>query len=581
MIHLDLLYAIFFILLINLTTANDKNHHYKVGEEVTFWYNKVGPYNNPQEVYKYYSLPFCHPTDKILKHKAKSLGVILEGTVLNDSGILVKYKESLNHHKTCELDITENVASKLSKAIKNSYWYQMYIDELPIWGMVGEYNTTDDKAYIYTHRSYSIEYNNDQIISVNLTSEYPKLIDINQIYNFTISVQWISTNKSFDKRFDKYLDFDFFHYKIHWFSIFNSFMIVLFLCGIVALILMKTLKSDYARYSIDNEDLELDTVIDESGWKQVNFDVFRAPPANIYFAAMLGIGSQFTILLLAILALVIIYDMYDERGSNETAAIVCYLLTSFIAGYISSKYYKRCGGKQWKKVMLLTASLYPLYCSMIGIILNSIAIYYKSTQALSFSTILLIFIIWLFISFPLNIIGTLIGRSTTKIYDYPCRINNIARPIPYKVWYTRPNFIALSLGLIPFASIFIEIYFIFSSFWNYKVYYLYGFILLIFLMLIIVLLCITIVATYILLSYEDYRWQWLSFKTAGMTGIYIFIYSIYYFYSNTQMSGIMQTIFYFGYMLIFSYSMYLLCGSIGYMGASYFVDRIYQNIKSD
>ena len=31
------------------------------------------------------------------------------------------------------------------------------------------------------------------------------------------------------------------------FSIFNSFMMVLFLCGIVALILMRTLRNDYAK----------------------------------------------------------------------------------------------------------------------------------------------------------------------------------------------------------------------------------------------------------------------------------------------------------------------------------------------
>jgi hypothetical protein len=39
----------------------------------------------------------------------------------------------------------------------------------------------------------------------------------------------------------------FFEHQIHWFSIFNSFMMVVFLCGLVALILMRTLKQDYAK----------------------------------------------------------------------------------------------------------------------------------------------------------------------------------------------------------------------------------------------------------------------------------------------------------------------------------------------
>ena len=43
----------------------------------------------------------------------------------------------------------------------------------------------------------------------------------------------------------------FFEHQIHWFSIFNSFMMVIFLCGLVALILMRTLRQDYAKVRSD------------------------------------------------------------------------------------------------------------------------------------------------------------------------------------------------------------------------------------------------------------------------------------------------------------------------------------------
>ena len=42
-------------------------------------------------------------------------------------------------------------------------------------------------------------------------------------------------------------------FQIHWFSIFNSFMMVIFLVGLVSMILMRTLRKDYARYSKDEE----------------------------------------------------------------------------------------------------------------------------------------------------------------------------------------------------------------------------------------------------------------------------------------------------------------------------------------
>ncbi len=36
----------------------------------------------------------------------------------------------------------------------------------------------------------------------------------------------------------------------------NSFMLVAFLCGVVALILMKTLRNDFAKYAKNDEDVE-------------------------------------------------------------------------------------------------------------------------------------------------------------------------------------------------------------------------------------------------------------------------------------------------------------------------------------
>ncbi len=62
-----------------------------------------------------------------------------------------------------------------------------------------------------------------------------------------------------------------------------------------------------------------------------------------------------------------------------------------------------------------------------------------------------------------------IGRNWNGMPDNPCRVKRIPSPIPERQWYLRPWVIALMGGLLPFGSIFIEMYFIFTSFWNYKV----------------------------------------------------------------------------------------------------------------
>lgn len=273
--------------------------------------------------------------------------------------------------------------------------------------------------------------------------------------------------------------------------------------------------------------------------------------------------------------------LYIGRGAIVTTFIVCYSLTSFISGYVSGALYTQHGGKNWIKPMIMTASLFPFMCFGIGLALNTIAIFYGSLAAIPFGTMVVMFILWAFISFPLVLLGTVVGRNCSGAPSNPCRVKTIPRPIPEKKWYLTPSVIALMGGLLPFGSIFIEMYFVFTSFWNYKVYYVYGFMLLVFLILIIVTICVTIVGAYFLLNAENYHWQWTSFFSAASTALYVYLYSIYYYNVKTKMSGFFQTSFYFGYTLMFCLGLGTLCGAVGYLGSTLFVRRIYRNIKCD
>lgn len=77
--------------------------------------------------------------------------------------------------------------------------------------------------------------------------------------------------------------------QIHWFSIINSLMIVLFLTGMVAMIMMRTLNADLRRYSEMENSEEAQ---EETGWKLVHGDVFRAPSNPMLLAVSVGNGVQ-------------------------------------------------------------------------------------------------------------------------------------------------------------------------------------------------------------------------------------------------------------------------------------------------
>ncbi len=58
--------------------------------------------------------------------------------------------------------------------------------------------------------------------------------------------------------------------------------------------------------------MELDRVVDESGWKQVHGDVFRAPQCLALYSALLGTGFQLLILAFSVISLAGLTTYYDE-----------------------------------------------------------------------------------------------------------------------------------------------------------------------------------------------------------------------------------------------------------------------------
>lgn len=497
---------------INSINCDEHTHRYSDGEEVVLWMNTVGPYVNHQETYPYFSLPFCRGPKKDILHYHETIAEAIQGVELEFSGLEMDFKRNISEStQYCSVHLTPEDADKFKYAIKNLYSYQMYLDDLPIEGLIGEYKRQDNDGkesyYLFTHRDFKIGYNKDRIVDVEVTSSVNYLeIQPNQQLNFTYTVSWVPSEVKFEDRFDKYLDPAVFKPRIHWFSIFNSFMMVLFLVGLVSMILMRTLRRDYARYSRDEfDDLERD-LGDEYGWKQIHTDVFRPPSHPLLFSALVGTGYQVAAVSFIVIIAAILGELYTERGSILSTGIFGYALLSPINGYFGGSLYARLRGRNWIKQCLVSAAFLPsLVCSTVFLI-NFIAMYYHASRAIPFGTMVAVAAICIFIILPLTLIGTIVGRNTRGQIENPCRTSPVPRPIPEKKWYMEPSVIMLMGGILPFGSISIEMYFIFTSFWTFKIYYVYGFMLLVFFIAIAVTICVTIVCTYILLNAEDYRW---------------------------------------------------------------------------
>jgi len=299
----------------------------------------------------------------------------------------MKFQNDVNAQKYCEITLDKQKLDQLMYAVEHHYWYQMYIDDLPIWGIVGEIGDKDGSQpaehFLWTHKKFEIGYNGDQIVDVSLTSENKvKLADGIRI-PFTYEVVWRESSITFHDRYDKYLDPSFFQHRIHWFSIFNSFMMVIFLVGLVSMILMRTLRKDYARYSKEEEldDLERD-LGDEYGWKQIHGDVFRPANQRMLFCSLIGTGAQIVSTVGVVVLLVIMGHLYTEHGEMVSTGLFTYAVLSPVNGFIGGGLYSRMGGVTWIKQMFTGAFLLPFLVSITALAVNFIAISYHASRAI-------------------------------------------------------------------------------------------------------------------------------------------------------------------------------------------------------
>ena len=578
--------------------------------------NKVWPMENPVETYRYYDFPFCQPPS--IEEADMSFGQILRGDRLTNSLYRMTLRQPINNVVVCEKPVSAAEVSLFMSAIRNQYLYEMYIGDLPVVIPFGSSPRTG-QFNLCTHLKFEIGFNRVGVVSGNAVCEGETELSHTSTtrLSFSYSVDWISrpeldeedawwmqqsqlTNMMSFLKTGKQavmtasartatgsLD-------IHWISILNSLILALLIFSLVLIILVRIVRADLAKY-LPSNDMEAvggfpdgHHLDDDNGasWKLLHGDVFRPPNHRMWLCAAVGAGVQLLFVCATIVLLGAMGVMYYKRGALVSTAVVLYMLSAAISGYISARLYHRIGGVKWKWNMIVTALFFTGPAFVIWAILNTVAISYNSTAALPFLTILQLFAMWGLVTIPLTVIGGIFGRHQAfrkvKANPYPVKTNRLAREIPPLTrWVFTWGFQIGVCGFLSFWSVYLELKYIFKSVWSEgQLYTLYGILVVAMLLLFLLSTILTVLFTYFHLNAEDWRWWWRAFVSGGSVSLFFFGYAVY-FYLNSSMSGGLQSAFFFLYSVLIAYGVGLMIGATSFATTYQFVWFIYKQVKSD
>ena len=567
--------------------------------------------------FEYTKLNICH--SKKIKKTEDTLGEILTGESFYTTGYIANTNEDKYCETLCYNTFSDTQVKVIQKLIKRRYFTNWIIDKLPAGLIIYNKETKtsslkyfhgiplgfilDKEFYIYNHLQFhillnnvdedrynvvgfnilpmSIKHNKDKPICVkepkdmlnNLNLPYQPLVEGDILFTYDVVYEY--SDITLASRWD--------HYRtsragIHWTGILITEIIVIFVSLFIVYILKKNVNQEISLYNYKVSQFE---EIVEYDWKQISGDVFRPPRINILLlSSLLGTGSQ----LLSMFTITLLLGMFgfmnpEKRLNILNIGILLYCLSGIIGGYVSSHFYRFWGGLSWIRIAIFTSLLFPGTLILGYIIINIVLTIEKSNAAVHFYDILSLFILWLFCTFPLILIGSFFGFKSNKI-NIPVTVNKIPSIIPEKPWYLHYKYITFLTGLIGFATIFIELNYVMAALWRHQIYFLGTFLWISFLLFIIVVGEMTVLVVYFNLCYGDYNWWWKSFIVGSSPVIYFIIYTIIYFF-YLRITRLSAMFVYFGMMGLISSMAMFICGTVSVFFSMGFINRIYSKLRID
>ncbi|XP_034342263.1 transmembrane 9 superfamily member 2-like [Arvicanthis niloticus] len=587
--------------------------------------------------YDYDSFDFCQ--DSLKRTPSETLGQILSGEQITSCPYKFSFNKEETCRKVCVKSYAPDNEDEMSKlaflkrGIKQDYNHHWVIDNTQvIWCYdtedgehhcisgfpIGCFNAPSNQVkgpclinpefnknnslYLFNHLDITITYHiesdtNSQVAKVISSRVDPKSykhsdedhITCNEppmeipeentenlkiVYTYSVKFEESkATEWSLEEDYDMETTTD---TNLQWVRLVNFFFVVLPLCGLVILLILRSICRDIARYNLVKI-----SVYDQRqfGWRLIHGSVFRLPEHGMLLSILLGQGTQVFIMTFLSLFLAGLGFLTPEQTALVNYGVVLWLILEIPAGYVSAKMYKTFKGVNWKMHFLLTTLLFPGIVFADIFIMNLILWMEGSSAAVSFRTLASLFALCCGVSTPLTFLGVYFGKK--EEFEFPLHTEKAPHVSSQRTFFTKATITIILGSLLPFGCIFLQLSYILNHIWSPHMYYLFAFLLLLFLILMISCSEAAVLLCYFHLCAEDCSWWWRAFLTSSFTSVYIFIYALHYFFTKLQITSIGSTFMYFGYTFILVLAFFLFTGTIGFFSCFFFVTAIYGVIKVD
>jgi transmembrane 9 superfamily protein 2/4 len=396
---------------------------------------------------------------------------------------------------------------------------------------------------------------------------------------FAYEVVWLPSSKPWASRWDVYLaGAGAPNTEIHWFSFFNSALICFFVGAVATLELRRA--SQVSRGT--GVPLTAEEARAATSWKALQGDVFRPPAtAPIAHAVVVGVGTQLAVAVLGTtLAAAVGVVARADPSSLAATAILLYAAASVLGGYVAVRVYSLIGATAWRRVAYNTAVWFPASVLTLFAALSAVQRWNRSTGGASAGSLVGVGAIWLLVITPLTFVG---ARAADRALPMPLPVrvaaSTVPRAIPRQPWYLRLPAAALAGGMLPAGVLHIESHFAMTAAWGDGAYFsTYGFTLTTFLLALLAAAgAAAVLATYLPLTHENYRWPWRAVIVPAVSAAYWFAFATYFQVTRLALTGTAPIILFYAHAAATAVCIALVAGAAGYGGSLAFLCVLYRH----